>query len=197
MPLCSASHVPGVPGESSEWQSGSKASVISAEPRSLIPGLIILHTVKPQLRLCSPLILSICVWDHGGSPVSLPCSLSITLSISTSASISRVEAKIKMSPVFELSIRVLGKYLNSFFAQERHARVQKLKFLGKMVLSRLYLMLYMWTNSIRETVIDNNKNTLRTPKIPWLWIKFQSIIEPIVHKPKQLCSTLVEAITGY
>lgn len=186
MPLCSASHLPGVPGESDEWQSGSKASVISVEPRSLIPGLIILHAARPQLRLCSPLILSICVWDHGGIPVSLPCCLSVTLSISTSPSISRVEPKIKMSPVFELSIREVFELILCPGDMQ-----------GCNGIIVLYLMLYMWTNSIRETVTDNNKNALWTPNIHWLWIKFQSIIEPIVHKPKPLCSTLVKAITGY
>lgn len=81
MQLCSARRVPGVPGESGEWLSGSKASVISAEPGSLIPGPLILRTAKPQLCLCSPLILSICVWDRKGTPV-LYLALSASLSLS-------------------------------------------------------------------------------------------------------------------
>lgn len=70
MPRRWASHIPGVPDERrDEWPSGSKASVISAEPpRSLIPGLIIHGAARPQLCLCFPLILSICVWDRRGTP---------------------------------------------------------------------------------------------------------------------------------
>ncbi|KAK5862627.1 hypothetical protein PBY51_017998 [Eleginops maclovinus] len=75
MQLCSTSGVPRVPGESCQCLSGSKASVISAEPRSLIPGLTVLHAARPQLCLCS----SIFIWDHVGTLV-----LSIGLSASTS-----------------------------------------------------------------------------------------------------------------
>lgn len=76
MQLCSASLVSGVPGERSERLTGSKASVISAELSSLIPGLKILHAARPQLCLWSSLILSICGWDHEGTRV-LHLSLSV------------------------------------------------------------------------------------------------------------------------
>lgn len=42
----------------------------------MIPGLIMLGAARPQLCQCFPLILSICVWDHGGTPVHATLSIS-------------------------------------------------------------------------------------------------------------------------
>lgn len=65
----------------------------------------------------------------------------------------------------------------------------------------LRMMLYMWTNSISETVTESNKNAPKGPEKNHSSVGVTKISEhyqrAIVHKPIQLCSTLVEAIAGY
>lgn len=159
MQLCSASHVPGVPGENGKWLSGSKASVISAEPGSLIPGLILVHAARPQLCLCSPLILSICVWDHGGTPV-LYLAFSPSLFLSPHPpSIIKVEPKIKMSPVV---------YMGSVFS-------------GETCKSAWYYCVYTWCCTDELTPQEKSNKNQSEESRAWkslflVSLKFQSII---------------------
>lgn len=55
-------------GETNDRVAVKPVSSVQSPPRSLIPGLIIHGAARPQLCLCFPLILSICVWDRRGTP---------------------------------------------------------------------------------------------------------------------------------
>ena len=140
---------------SSRWDWAAVKPVSSVQNRgSLIPGLIILSAARPQLCLCSPLILSICVWDRGGTPV-----LYLALSPSPSPpSIIRVKPKIKRSPDSERFI------WHVFWACLSGGMQECTALLG------LHILFCAWTNSGERKVFYNDENQSRRikgPKIPF------------------------------
>lgn len=114
MQLCSASWVPGVPGESGGRLSGSEASVINAEPGSLIPGLITARCKASAVPVFPSHLVHLCLGPQGHSSP-LPSSLFIYI---LPPSLWRGAWNIKEP---SLLADLLGLYLYSFHLLKRHA----------------------------------------------------------------------------